>query len=683
MEYIVKSGDSLSLIARSNSTTVATLMRLNPEIEDANRIYPQQSIRLPGSGNTRQTRAIGQIADCSECADEYVDLLHQADEAVFIPLTVEHQREIQQEEAILEQLIQQFHAAMDGMEDSIQNFKDDFIERLEQERIIDRAKPAEPLQLTEIRRLMGNRHYAYVRKDSGWRRHRSYSIDAQDRARAKGWYDPASGKVDGSKLLDTIAEDLRTPSLKASLTLHESFTDWCLLEWQSDPARWTPIEGMPPIVASAQAQAMRYAMGASLQAGYDPRAMNAHIAVKASASASLIEGKAYAECAWPAEEDSEWIIRYRDEYGTLQGASLGRFRARVKAELVGFAGASALLSANVHIAMDGGIPQLRGTGQSNRNRRNDDPASAEASAFVGVRADGKLEGSIEWQDTLATQPQWTALCTLGCGAGTALGLGAEARLQIKWSNRTHKFYFNVHAGLVVGAGASGEVGAEVDAGTFVAMVRCVYNALLEVDFRKVEEIEYGAFEQLTNFAVLGVLKGVGYATEAIHYGGAAAEWVAGEINTLIEEHRTARAREQLAINTADNILSDLAQSDNSWIKYAPPEVKGRLLDILCFDYGPTFWDRYAFGHNSREKAILALLEISQCWRDYEETVTRINPAGAKGNFAANRDRLRSLMRAFPALQIERIEQQLQGTRATPNQPVQLARHIQLTGTYYA
>lgn len=683
MEYIVKSGDSLSLIARSNSTTVATLMRLNPEIEDANRIYPQQSIRLPGSGNTRQTRAIGQIADCSECADEYVDLLHQADEAVFIPLTVEHQREIQQEEAILEQLIQQFHAAMDGMEDSIQNFKDDFIERLEQERIIDRAKPAEPLQLTEIRRLMGNRHYAYVRKDSGWRRHRSYSIDAQDRARAKGWYDPASGKVDGSKLLDTIADDLRTPSLKASLTLHESFTDWCLLEWQSDPARWTPIEGMPPIVAGAQAQAMRYAMGAGLQAGYDPRAMNAHIAAKASASASLIEGKAYAECAWPAEEDSEWIIRYRDEYGTLQGASLGRFRARVKAELVGFAGASALLSANVHIAMDGGIPQLRGTGQSNRNRRNDDPASAEASAFVGVRADGNLEGSIEWQDTLATRPQWTALCTLGCGAGAALGLGAEARLRIKWSDRTHKFYFNVHAGLVVGAGASGELGAEVNAGAFAAMVRCVYNALLAVDFHKVEEIDIEAFNQLTHFAVLGVLQGVGYATRVINYGNSTAQQAAEDIKRLIARHRTALQREELALTTARNILSDLTSSDNSWLKYSPPEVRGRLLDILCFDYGPTFWDRYTLGYNTREQAILSLLEISQCWRDYEETVTRINPTGDKGNYTANRDRLRSLMRLFPSLQIERIEARLQGTRATPNQPVQLARHVQLTGTHYA
>ncbi|PAU87430.1 hypothetical protein CK507_12075 [Pseudomonas sp. WN033] len=683
MEYIVKSGDSLSLIARSNSTTVATLMRLNPEIEDANRIYPQQSIRLPDTASTRQTRAIGQIADCSECADEYVDLLHQANEAVFIPLTAEHQREIQQEEAILEQLIQQFHAAMEGMEDSIQGFKDDFIERLEQERIIDRAKPSEPLQLTEIRRLMGNRHYAYVRKDSGWRRHRSYSIDAQDRARAKGWYDPASGKVDGSKLLDTIAEDMRTPSLKASLTLHESFTDWCLLEWQSDPVRWTPIEGMPPIVAGAQAQAMRYAMGASLQAGYDPRSMNAHIAAKASASASLIEGKAYAECAWPAEEDSEWIIRYRDEYDSLQDASLGKFRARVKAELIGFAGASALLSANVHIDMSNGIPQLRGTGNSNRSHGSGDPASVEAGAFVGVRADGKLEGSIEWQDTLAEQRQWVALCTLGVSAGAALGLGAEARLQIKWSSTTHKFYFNVHAGLVAGAGASGEVGAEVDAGTFLAMVKCVYNALLTVDFRKVEEIDAGAFSQLTNFAVLGILTGTNYAAMAVRFGAEAADRVGRDLARFIEAHRTAREREQLAITTAENILSDLAQRDNSWIKYAPPEVKGRLLDILCFDYGPTFWDRYTWGANSRERAILALLEVSQCWRDYEETVTRINPTGDKGNYTANRNRLRSLMRLFPSLQIERIEARLQGTRATPNQPVQLARHVQLTGTHYA
>ena len=161
------------------------------------------------------------------------------------------------------------------------------------------------------------------------------------------------------------------------------------------------------------------------------------------------------------------------------------------------------------------------------------------------------------------------------------------------------------------------------------------------------------------------------------------EDVADEVQRVMSMHSDAVQRENTAITTANNILSDLTLGDNSWLKYAPPEVKGRLLDILCFDYGPTFWDRYTLGHNSREKAILALLEISQCWRDYEETVTRINPEGSKGSFTANRTRLQNLMRLFPALQIEQLEQQLQHTRAVPNQPVQLARHVQLSGTYYA
>ncbi|WP_178091373.1 LysM peptidoglycan-binding domain-containing protein [Halopseudomonas laoshanensis] len=681
MEYIVRSGDSLSLIAKANGTTVATLMRLNPEIGDANRIHPQQRIRLPEPDKTRQTRSIGQVADCSACADEYVDLLHQAEEGIFVPLTAEHQREIEQEEAVLHQLIHQFYEAMENTEDNILAFKDGFVERLQQERIIDSSKPSEPMQLTEIRRLKGNNHYAYVRKDSGWRRHRSYSIEAQDRARAKGWYDPESGAINGQKLAETIAQDMNKPSLK--LTLHQSFVDWCLLEWQNDPARWTPVEGMQPIVVGAQAQAMRFAMGASLQSGYDPRKLSAHIAAKASASASLAEGKAYATTTWPAEDESEWLIYYRDQNNQRQAASLGKFRAKVSAELVGFSGASAMLSAEVHVAMNNGIPQLRGVGDSNRNSRNGEPASVEAGAFAGVRADGKLEGSIEWQDTLVEVPRWKALSTLGVGVGAALGLGAEARLRIGWSKQTHKFYFNVHAGLVVGGGASGEFGAEVNAEAFGSLVKFIYNALLGVDFHKVEEIEAGAFNQLTSFAVFGVLSGTGHAVMAARLGQEAAERVEAEVQRFIQSHRTAREREILAITTAENTLLDLAKGEDSWIRYAPPEVKGQLLEILCFDYGPTFWDRLTAGFNSRERAILTLLELSQSWRDYEETVTRISTNGRKTSFTLNRSRLKNLMRLFPGLQMDRLESRLSGTRATPNQPVKLAKHIQLSGTHYA
>lgn len=45
--YVVKRGDTLGGIARSHNTTVATLLRLNPQIRNPNRLYVGQRIRVP------------------------------------------------------------------------------------------------------------------------------------------------------------------------------------------------------------------------------------------------------------------------------------------------------------------------------------------------------------------------------------------------------------------------------------------------------------------------------------------------------------------------------------------------------------------------------------------------------------------------------------------------------------
>jgi LysM repeat protein len=45
--YKIKSGDTLSAIARANGTTVATLMKLNPQIKDKDKIYAGRSLKLP------------------------------------------------------------------------------------------------------------------------------------------------------------------------------------------------------------------------------------------------------------------------------------------------------------------------------------------------------------------------------------------------------------------------------------------------------------------------------------------------------------------------------------------------------------------------------------------------------------------------------------------------------------
>lgn len=684
MEHIVKSGDTLGLIARANGTTVATLMRLNPTIENANVIFPEQQIKLPDQPAARQTRKVGQVADCSECADEIVDLAHQADERVLIPLTAAQQKEFEQEEARMEQLIRQFYAGLDAAEKEIIDHKTAFVKLLEQERVIDPQKPSEPMRLTEVRRIAGQRHYAYVRKDSGWRRHRSWSIDAQDRARSQGWLDANTGKVNPAKLRDQLAKDLRNPKLNINISQH--FVDWCLLEWQSKPHQWTPVAGAPPIVVGAEAQAMRFALGASLSTGYDPKTMNAHIAAKASASASLIEAKATATTVWPAEDACEWTIRYRDEGKQIQTQSLGKFRTKVQAELAGFAGASALLAAKVHVDMQEGVPKLRGAGGTSAamSRTNSgEPASAEASAFAGIRADGKLEGSIEWMDTLEETPTWTSLCKLGVGAGAALGLGAEAMAKLKWSPRTGKFFFNVHAGLVVGAGASGEVGAEVDAGEFITMVHCVYNSLLKVDFRHVEDIDSTAFEHISNIALYSILTG----TSISIAGAKLFKSSALEVKTIVDQFAASRRdeieRESLAIATAQNILADIQNGPSSWVLHATPEVKGRLLDMLCFDYGPSFWDRYTYGFNQRERAILRILEQSQSWRDYQETIERMNQMSEKSSFAFNRSRLATLMRLFPSLKIDVIENRLQRKVAVADRPVHMAPHFNFSESRYA
>ena len=673
MSYTVKSGDNLSLIARANGTTVATLMRLNPSIQDANTIYPGQQIQLPTGEPSRETRTVGQVADCSECAQEYVDLLHQAEEGIFVPLTAHEQKESEKEEAFLEQLIRQFYAGLEGAEQDVVAHKAAFMEQLIRERVIDESNPAQPFHLTEIRRLAGNRHYAYVRRDSGWRRHRSYSIDSQDRARRKGWFDHTTGRVDPGKLVDTIKKDL---DIKFNMPIYQAFADWCLLEWQSDEAKWTPIEGMPPIVSRAEAQAMRFAMGASLSAGFDPKELTAHIAAKATASASLVEGKAYSEIAWPAEEESEWTIRYRDESNQLQTASLGRFRALARVELAGFAGASAILAANVHVTAENGIPQLRGVGGTRRT--DNEAANAEAGAFAGVRADGKVEGAIEWMDMLEDRPTWTTLCRLGVGAGAALGLGAEARVKLKWSAETKNFYFNLHAGVVVGPGASGELGAEVGGGAFLSMLHCVYNGLLRVDFRKLEDVDESAFAYLCGFVLHGIMTGTSVAGEAVKFGTAVATEIIDDVQNIMRRHRTAIDRERLAFRTAENVLKDLEKGVGSWVCHAPPEVKGILLDVLCYDYWLTLERICVAGFYRSERAILKILETSRSWRDYEEMITRMNPLGSKQEFNENRKRLIDLMTWLHSLKIHQIEAELRGKEPLADRPMQLARHITLT-----
>jgi LysM repeat protein len=49
MSYRIQSGDTLSKLARRYNTSVSSLMKSNPQIKNANRIYTGRSLNIPGS----------------------------------------------------------------------------------------------------------------------------------------------------------------------------------------------------------------------------------------------------------------------------------------------------------------------------------------------------------------------------------------------------------------------------------------------------------------------------------------------------------------------------------------------------------------------------------------------------------------------------------------------------------
>ena len=51
MAYKVKSGDTLSQIAKKNGTTLQALLAANPDIKNANKIRVGQSIKMPKAGS--------------------------------------------------------------------------------------------------------------------------------------------------------------------------------------------------------------------------------------------------------------------------------------------------------------------------------------------------------------------------------------------------------------------------------------------------------------------------------------------------------------------------------------------------------------------------------------------------------------------------------------------------------
>jgi len=659
-EYTVKSGDTLSAIAQRHQTTLSSLLRLNPDIDNPDRIFPGQRLKLPAANDADFSSCeVGQIAQEPSCAEEIVEVVHVTGSDELILLTKEELSEWLDEEKFVCGPINEFYKKLDKLNDGdqyselsptdgegqllseVQEEKERLIEELEARSVLTNDMQSIP-PITEIKRLAGNKHKTYVRSDKMKFHERRYSIAARDRARSDGWL--TENGVDPAKLRDAIRSELNIkfnaklwePDQNGALmtTLNKFYDEASWSIWGDAEARQQAVDETG-FDASAEAQFMRFAAGSSASGEFDPRKGKVHFQAKLEGQFALAQGKVGIEQAFPVNNRSEIQIPYRvgGWDGERRIASLGYFQAAIMASLSGFAGASALVAGNVHVSTTDGLPTIKGIAA----RQNGQKAEIEGGVFAGIRGGCEVSGELRWRDVLTEAREWDKLCSIGKKVEAAFGAGAELNIRLLFSDNTGKFYCNVHAGLVVGVGASGSFLLEVETQKIMRMLHFVYNALLDVDFRYLELFDpeseaFGWYKRMSLFALGRGLTAVAAAQEF------STSLVAG-LAEFVEDVFVGRNRERLGAELAQNVVSDLALEENAVFLHSPPEVKGIVLDNILYDWWvtPDIWS----SNDIKIQAVSEILASFQSWRDFEETVFRMNPEGVanREDFQVNLDRL--------------------------------------------
>jgi len=111
------------------------------------------------------------------------------------------------------------------------------------------------------------------------------------------------------------------------------------------------------------------------------------------------------------------------------------------------------------------------------------------------------------------------------------------------------------------------------------------------------------------------------------------------IRELVNEVFVSRKREREGAELAKNIVKDINSKEFSVFLHSPPEVKGVVLDNILYDWWAT---PQAWSNNDiKVQAVTEIVNSFQGWRDFEETLVRMNPEGVaqREEFDRNFERL--------------------------------------------
>ena len=190
-----------------------------------------------------------------------------------------------------------------------------------------------------------------------------------------------------------------------------------------------------------------------------------------------------------------------------------------------------------------------------------DKASAGASAFAGAKLDCDANGKLEWRNP-EDGGEFKEFCTVGGGASAEAGAGGEAEFKISFSNG--KFYIHAKAGLVCGVGATGRMEYEVNANLIWEFVQFVYHKVKDLRQDYALLIDERAYEYFC----------AGLAWYAHHEN--------TDLNAAYEDiHASTNWWYSNGYSQQDipSLITQLA-TEQQIAKFAPPPVRGRLIEIL-------------------------------------------------------------------------------------------------------
>ena len=219
---------------------------------------------------------------------------------------------------------------------------------------------------------------------------------------------------------------------------------------------------------------------------------------------------------------------------------------------------------------------------------------------------------IELQEGRDIQQGFVSLAAAGFAGTGSAGIGIRGDLQIGFDPTRKMFVIKAKAKATLGLGAGGAMEFSVSTENIWWFIRFVHAQLNDHNFSFLSFIETEAYERLTalswelfkNGKILeaGVLK-VG--TEGMR------------MLTDVTEKYLDFWDESIKDETTADDLSDQILNNRLLLEYMNPEVKGRLLDKLCY----SAW--YSFNDDNKRKAILYVLNTISSQREFIETKERM------------------------------------------------------------